>query len=543
VGQYWTPMVGQFSKPIDTLMQFLEIIRAGITIVTLDDEQEFNSETISKGMNQLLISISIMSRAHEESLTKQSRRKKAWEIGREKAKSGYKIPGRLPSWIKLSEDKLTFIIREDRAKIIRRIYELYLNGSGISGICKILNNDKIQTFNNNKNGKWATTVIAKILSYRSVIGEVQFYTTERTPEGKKSFIPSGEPIMKYFPPVIDDELFLKVQEQRQIRQTPFGRVGEAKNLFHGIAKCGYCGATMFYGVRGKKRFSYLSCSKSAINACKVEFMSTRYQDFEDVFLEQCYRLNLRSILTNDTDENAKKVSELNSNLFALRNTLQLSQLKVKNYHIALTSPDATTDKIKNFFIPLISNELNIQTELSAQIVDLEKKITIEKSLEKRVKSSFEELKKVIERIKVTTGDDRIEIRKKLQFHFRSLIKRIDFYPWGSQYLKSKEILNIPELPSDLREYFTKLANMNPKTGKKHRTCVVYFKGGGILQFVNNPTSDQLEVLLETEDGDDFKITTGTRDRINKMLRESANEENERLEQIFLDSFNKKNPLS
>lgn len=40
---------------------------------------------------------------------------------------------------KFSDDKKTFIVGEEQAKIVRRIYQWYLDGYGSSPICKMIN--------------------------------------------------------------------------------------------------------------------------------------------------------------------------------------------------------------------------------------------------------------------------------------------------------------------------------------------------------------------------------------------------------------------
>ena len=71
---------------VDQLEQFIGLIKAGIVVVTLTDMQVYDLEAINDNYFQLLISISIMARSHEESATKAKRRKATWEIDRNKVK-------------------------------------------------------------------------------------------------------------------------------------------------------------------------------------------------------------------------------------------------------------------------------------------------------------------------------------------------------------------------------------------------------------------------------------------------------------------------
>ncbi len=67
------------AQVLDALNQFSAILTAGITIVTLSDKQVYSHESVSENPMQLMVSILIMLRAHEESLTKSDRVGKAWQ--------------------------------------------------------------------------------------------------------------------------------------------------------------------------------------------------------------------------------------------------------------------------------------------------------------------------------------------------------------------------------------------------------------------------------------------------------------------------------
>ena len=87
----------------EALPPFMKIIKAGITIVTLADEHVYNRETIRDGM-QLMFSLLIMIRAHEESATKADRLAKAWERKRRDAGTS-KVTAKCPAWLELQPDE------------------------------------------------------------------------------------------------------------------------------------------------------------------------------------------------------------------------------------------------------------------------------------------------------------------------------------------------------------------------------------------------------------------------------------------------------
>jgi len=84
-------------KVLNALNQFTSIIQAGIRIVTLQDNMEYTRKSINQNWDQLIISITYMARAHDESLTKSKRLKEVWGKKREQAVNGErKLTGRCP---------------------------------------------------------------------------------------------------------------------------------------------------------------------------------------------------------------------------------------------------------------------------------------------------------------------------------------------------------------------------------------------------------------------------------------------------------------
>ncbi len=245
------------------LQQFLDIINRGIKIVTLIDNREYTEETVDANVGELIVSLTIMSRAHEESATKSRRLTKAWE-GKRKQASTMKLTARCPAWLKLNKAKTQFDIIEDREKTICHIFNMKLAGKGAITIVKELNSTpgiwKPGNSNKRKHGEgWRESYVKKILQSRSVIGEFQ---PHRLLKGKRE--PIGESIPDYFPAVIDKDVFYRVQEQFRQNNHKGGRTGKISNLFSYIAKCGYCGSSMAFINKGPapKGGQYLVCDRA-----------------------------------------------------------------------------------------------------------------------------------------------------------------------------------------------------------------------------------------------------------------------------------------
>src|SRR5271165_5816466 len=152
----------------------------------------------------LIYSLLVMSRAHEESVLKSDRVSAAWKNKRANAKT-QKLTARCPAWLRISPDRKRFEVLEDRKLIVERIFRASANGMGSFGIARRLNQDGVATFGNSKG--WQNSYVKKILDNKSVLGQFQ----ARTKQGRVRN-PSGDPILDYFPRIISDELFYRSKE-------------------------------------------------------------------------------------------------------------------------------------------------------------------------------------------------------------------------------------------------------------------------------------------------------------------------------------------
>lgn len=492
------------------LRQFLDIIDAGISIVTLMDRQIYDSESISDGMQQLLISISIMSRSYEESRTKQIRRADNWSKGRKEAYNGKKIPARCAAWLKLSGNKTEFIPIPAKVDVVKRVYDLYIEGHGLAGICRIFNREDVPAFQNKKS-IWGTTTVRRILTTRTVLGEMQFMKTTDIVNGKRIMKPDGEPITDYYPQIIDNETFYKAKKRQELRKCAFGKIGAMNNLFSGIIKCGYCSSTMEYNTRGHSRHKYLNCRKTTLGTC--DYMSFRYQDFEDAFLLHCTKLKLPDIIKDDISEHERKIVKLKDELLTVNSMVKQSVQKVENYTTAISAKmGGSIDTIKHF-TGLINIEKEEQRNLSERKRELSREINQLENMHQQTATSLSSLYDAIEQLSSVTGDERESIRRRLQKEIRTLVKKIDVYPHGRSYKRFKELLETEtDMPDDIRSH---LENVTGKDAKKYRSCVVRFRGGGSLAFGHDHKTNGLQFMVEVDE--DGQFTQRTYDKIEELL--------------------------
>jgi hypothetical protein len=218
---------------------FMSIIRRGITIVTLQDEQIYSTESIKDNWTKLIIALAVMARAHEESLTKSMRVKEAWNKKREAGEVLTKI---CPAWLK-HDGK--WVINEQKAEVVRRIFKMAHDGNGTPTIARVLNEDKTPTMGWAK--EWTFGTVAAILKNEAVIG---------TLVSKKT---TADPVESYYPAIVKKELFYEVQARINSRKWIGGRSTEnVRNLFSGYCYCGLCGSKM-RAIGSNDQHTYMRC--------------------------------------------------------------------------------------------------------------------------------------------------------------------------------------------------------------------------------------------------------------------------------------------
>lgn len=241
--------------PAHTL--FLSIVQSGINLVTLTDQRVYRAKTTN--LVDMITSLVIMERAHEESKTKGLRVGAAWKQKRTKAAQGQPMTARCPAWLRLAADKHSYEAVSERVEIVRQIFADSAAGLGMYSIASRLNRTGVPAFVG-KNG-WHRSYVAKTLANRAVLGEFQPHVKI---DGKR--VPEGEPIVGYFPTIISEELFFQAQHGRSQRKAGgpgSGRKGPGyTNLFTGLAKCAYCASTIAFENKGSgsRGGSYLICS-------------------------------------------------------------------------------------------------------------------------------------------------------------------------------------------------------------------------------------------------------------------------------------------
>lgn len=296
-----------------------DICEEGITVVTLNDGQEYTAETLDDDPTSLFISILTFWRGHQESERKSRLAKSTWNQKRKNAREK-PLTARTPAWLRLNKETGEFEKIDDRVKVVKRIFRDTLRGKGKALIAKELNQEEVPTFGKSK--WWHRSYIDKILKNPAVVGTFTPHTTveEQDDDGvSRRRRKPLDPVPRYFPSVVKKEEFQRVQALKNGGGNPRrGRHADQglRNIFGGIGYCGRCGETVQRVNKGDppKGRPYLVCSQARAGAgCKYE--QARYDHLEELFLLQAGEL-LHKAPSGDQDQPDldEKISKLEAAL-------------------------------------------------------------------------------------------------------------------------------------------------------------------------------------------------------------------------------------
>lgn len=459
-------------QTLDALNLFTSIIRAGIKVVTLQDNMEYTQESINANFGQLLMSIVIMSRAHDESLAKSKRLSAAWHAKRQDAHKK-SLTNKCPLWLEPQKDGDRFNQIAERCHVIEHIYSMYDAGKGKRLIEKELNRgDGWKP----KNG-WRKSYIDKILRNPAVIGHFQ---PHRKVNGKR--VPVGEPINDYYPRVIPDDLFYRVQDRLDRNVNYGGRTGKVNNLFSHLAKCGYCGASMEVVHKGKTPKGGLGfVCESARRGRGCSYYSIKYEEFERVVLNYCKGLNVEEVLPET--EKKSEIAQLKSQSSAVAGELGQVENRITNLTDSIAN---TADKrVRQTLERRLSELLDDRERLEEQQGRVQSEITQLSKATETIERQLESIEQLFDYMQSASKEKLIDVRLRLRDKLRQLIRKIDVYPVSPEIMtpelveeiiqaaldEKPEMSDTDELDKFRRELEDKIDN------KEEQVYSVVFEGG------------------------------------------------------------------
>lgn len=220
-------------EPMEMLPLFSRIIKAGISIITLDDQAEYTRESVNNEKLYLLVAKIQQAWQFSENLSR--RLKAAWQGKRERAKRGEAIKKRLPIWFD-KEGKLN-----ELAPYIKQAFEDCATGLGNAAILRRLR-QKDTAFND-----YSVAGVRHWFEFDSPDAEIALGLWQG---------------VETHPAVVDKELYYRAMQTRQANKNG-KKAAPQKHYLTGLVVCGVCGGNFIYaghGTKDKPQAPHYKCS-------------------------------------------------------------------------------------------------------------------------------------------------------------------------------------------------------------------------------------------------------------------------------------------
>lgn len=373
----------------------------------------------AKGISDLVPMQDLFNEWHAKNTSQKVR-----NVFRNKGMSGVPLTTNPPfGYMKNPDDKKKWMVDEEAAKVVRRIFALCVDGFGPTQIAKKLKADKVMTPTEYWNsigrncGKpperpfnWCSASVADILSKQEYCGDtVNFRSTTKSFKNKTK-IERPQEEWKIFPnthpAIIEREVFELVQELRQHRRRP--TKSGIVSPFSGLLYCADCGEKLYYSVTNnyKREQAYFFCSAYRKNSevCSAHYIREKVvtetvlesmrrillnvQAFEKEFARKqmkCYSEDKKKELAQkrrELNKAKKRIAEIDGLIQKIYEDNAIGKISDERYATFSMSYEEEQQRLKAD-IPEMENYLETETDKTESLqkfIDKVKKITELKEL-------------------------------------------------------------------------------------------------------------------------------------------------------------------
>lgn len=238
---------------------------------------------------------------------------------REKVRQGNYISNRPPLGYDRVNGKL--IINDVEAELVKKIFDMYLDGMGYNKIATLLAEKKIRTKRTN-NFNWHQITISFMISNPIYIGKVRWGIRRN----KEDYFTADDPSLR----ILSDEIFDRAQSVRKARSHFEGRAATSTYIFSGILQCAECGGSMSGKLtnQGLYENKYLNhsykCENKKYHKCTMSTISERILEYN--FVQYIKNMDIKNQIAAASDEikksdsgEQKKIKRLKKELEAINN--------------------------------------------------------------------------------------------------------------------------------------------------------------------------------------------------------------------------------
>jgi DNA invertase Pin-like site-specific DNA recombinase len=443
-------------EPEDALYFLLDLVRADLEVHCILDQKVYRKGRMAE--IDLIDAILKQSGYSRESRRKSERCAEEAAKQREKARKGICFSARVPGWL-VGTKNGEIVPHSQHAKTVRYIFKLASQRIGCTRIVDILNKERIPAFNRKK--CWYDMYISEILRTRAVLGEYQPGTHPRG----GTWAPAGDPIPNYYPRIIDDDLWQRVQEIRA-GNWAHGKVQVGK--YHGSGRSTW--RNLFTGLVVDEDSEPLIYKTGALaylissNRAKFKTHKIRYQWFEEIMLT-LFREDIKwpELIVTDAEQ--------------IQDSLKPQLVAIENKIIEL-------ERHRKRYLKLIEGEAEPDEEIFAKYrsaaVELKRLKENKDSLERRINATAAPtLTNIPKRLFLK---DKNEANLELKDEIRRRVARICLYFNSRVIIRRKAFVILlndepwaPDYDGEAEAFFRK--NYGIRSGKRQIVATITFTNG------------------------------------------------------------------
>ena len=329
-------------------------------------------------------------------------------------------------YVKDAENSEQWIVDDEAAQVVKRIFALCMDGNGPTQIARILKEEQVltPTVYQDQKGQavrcalpdnpygWNSSTVSAILERMEYCGHTVNFKTHRQSYKIKKTIENPPEQWKIFrnthEAIVDEETFERVQELRRNKRRP-AKTGKS-NLFSGVACCADCGEKLYYCTtqnfeEWQDHFVCSTSRKKGKDVCGTHFIRA-------MVLEKGVLKFLQILLWYISDSEdlfreklgAKRKEEFKKELAAKRRQLTQAQRRIEELDRLFKRiyEDNISGKINDSRFQKLSVDYeNEQTELTEKMLLWEQEIAKQEEEADSIEQFIRRAKKYPELTKLT----------------------------------------------------------------------------------------------------------------------------------------------
>ncbi|MCX6922525.1 MAG: recombinase family protein [Verrucomicrobia bacterium] len=230
--------------PLDSLNALRDTVNKGVDIVFLKTGVKVSSSNFNDP-SVLIPNFFASFLANAENKKRSYRIREVMKKRQAQIEAGHAVRGALPCWLKWEEEQGKPVVIEEKAKAVRRLYELSLPGMGVHAIVREMAG--VPCISNSKRARWNNRLVYRILSGQSAMGHCH---RENAPS-----VPGVYPAV-----ISESEYYGSLARIKARSNFTAPRKYQNNSLFTGLVKCAACGGLLIKtrsGHKGTKCYDYL----------------------------------------------------------------------------------------------------------------------------------------------------------------------------------------------------------------------------------------------------------------------------------------------